>query len=372
MKVAIAARFRMSSSNGVDRTIEGHLHGMLARGYEVTFLTIEPPRGREAEELEKIGVDIRILPSNPLQYFWACFRERHQYDLLCLHSVFTPHNWLSALAINCPRIITPNGGYSPAQIRYRSRIKKTIALWAYERRMLEEALFVHVLSQNEVEQLKLVAPRARAVIAPNGYDSEARSHRAQAPSQDEKVHLLFIGRVALMHKGLDLLVRALSELPDNLGWQLDVIGPDEPGALKTLEAIMNGSGVEKKIRFHGPLYGDDKMEFINRADIFVHTSRYEGMPFAVIEAMAEGLPVLITSGTNMADLVQRQEAGWIVSDEVTSEELEEIISLTPLDIKKRGLGARRLIEEELDWKKISTTIFTEVEERLKSNNASLS
>lgn len=371
MKIALYGRYRTESSNGIDRTIEGHISEMIRRGYEVTLLSTEVAKKKEAKKLRTLGVNVVNMPSSLIGVFLKCLKLRKEFDFLSLHSVFTPLNWIVSMGLGCPRIVTPNGGYSPAQIRYRSFYRKRIALFLYERRMLEKALFVHVLSRNEVTQLKLVAPKANTVIAPNGFNLKVGLPTEKRQFHDGKVRLLFVGRVALMHKGLDLLVRALSALPEHLDWQLDVIGPDEPGALKTLMSIMGDSGTNKKVHFHGPLYGDDKTDYINSADIFVHTSRYEGMPFAVIEAMAEGLPVLITSGTNMTDLVQRQEAGWIVSDEVTTEELERIISLSPEEILKRGVGARRLIEEDLDWGKISISIFAEIERRLKPENVFL-
>lgn len=355
----------MESSNGIDRTIEGHISEMVKRGYEVTLLATEAPKHKEVDQLALLGVEVIQMPCSQIFIFWKCWKMRRDFELLSLHSVFTPLNWIVSMCLKCPRILTPNGGYSPAQIRYRSFFRKQVVFFLYERRMLERALFVHVLSQNEAKQLALVAPSARSVIAPNGFDSSKAFNRSYQCEGDE-IRLLYIGRVALMHKGLDLLIEALSEVSPAIDWQLDVIGPFETGAREVLEGILERSpSASKRVSFHGPLYGDGKSEFINRADLFVHTSRYEGMPFSVIEAMSSGLPVLITPGTNMVDLVEKSEVGWVISERVLPEELEKVLVTTCEELEKRGRSAQRLVVDELNWSKIGDSIFGEVERLLK-------
>lgn len=364
LKIAIVGRFRQSSSNGIDRTIEGHISEMVKCGYKVTLLATEAPKKREDEELETIGVKVINMPSSPVAVFFKCWKLRKKFDLLSLHSVFTPLNWIVSMCIRCSRIITPNGGYSPAQIRYRSHTRKRVALFLFERRMLENALFVHVLSNNEKNQLALVAPGARSLVAPNGFDMERLVERSST-EEGKVVRLLFIGRIALMHKGLDLLIQGLTKVAADVDWHLDLIGPFEKGAREFLESeLENSSSAKGKVSFHGPIYGEDKREFINRADIFVHTSRYEGMPFSVIEAMSAGLPVLITPGTNMVDLVEKHGAGWVIDGEVLPEELEAVLAVNRSEFKKRGVSAQRLVGDELNWPKIGALIFGEVERLL--------
>jgi len=229
--------------------------------------------------------------------------------------------------------------------------------------MLEKALFVHVLSQNEREQLRLVAPAASTVIAPNGFYAGEIQERIPLTS-GKKRRMLFIGRVALMHKGLDLLIKSLAKVKTEVNWELDIVGPAEPGAIETLEEIMKDSNCRNRVRFVGPLFGDDKDVLVEKADVFVHTSRYEGMPFAVIEALSNGLPVLVTPGTNMADLVEEFEAGWVLDSEVPPGALAKVLEVGVEEYAKRGRQAGELVRQKLDWDVIGQAIFSEVERRL--------
>jgi glycosyltransferase involved in cell wall biosynthesis len=336
---------------------------MVERGYHVTLFLKKAASTEDQECLDRWKVTTRILPKSALGTLRAFLKERGKYDLLCLHSVFTPHNWLAAWGFGCPRITTPNGGYSPAQIDYRGKFRKKLALFFYERRMLEKALFVHVLSQNEREQLRLVAPAASTVIAPNGFYAGKVQERSPLTSGTER-RMLFIGRVALMHKGLDLLIKALSKMKTGVDWELDIVGPAESGAIETLEEIMKDSSCRDRVRFVGPLYGADKDKLVAKADVFVHTSRYEGMPFAVIEALSKGLPVMVTPGTNMADLVEEFEAGWVLDSEVPVGALARVLEADGEEYARRGRQAGELVRQKLNWDVIGKTIFSEVEQRL--------
>ena len=364
LKIAVAGRYRSSSSNGVDRTIEGHLLGMLERKYEVTLLTTENPSGSDREQLRDWGVKIEILSSNPIRYFLACLKMRNRFDLLSLHSVFTPLNWFVSVALGCARITTPNGGYSPKQIEYRGKSKKRIALWLYEKRMLEGAIFIQVLSENEREQLKLVAPGAQSLIVPNGFDSSLVPER-KFEEPGRCLRLLFIGRVALMHKGLDILVEALGKLEAGVDWSLNIIGPAENGAIELLEGLKKNTPADVKIHFLGPIFGKEKEKYYEQSDIFVHTSRYEGMPFSVIEALSYGLPVLVTPGTNMVDLINRFDAGWTVDSDVPTVELVSVLTADRAEFPVKGKNAQKLVKEDLNWNVINKKIFSEVEARLK-------
>jgi glycosyltransferase involved in cell wall biosynthesis len=60
------------------------------------------------------------------------------------------------------------------------------------------------------------------------------------------------------------------------------------------------------------VFGREKEALLDSAFVFVHTSRWEGMPFAVIEALATGCPVLVTPATNLGDYVEGFGAGVVV------------------------------------------------------------
>lgn len=363
MRVAVFGRFRFKSANGVDRTVEGHLRQLVRREHHVTLVTYEKPSVEAEQVLSELGVSVVVMPSNFLLSCIACIGLRGSYDLVCMHSVFTYRNWVVPLFLECPWIVTPNGGYSPGQLAFKRPRLKKLALFLFEKRLLNKALAVHVLSKAEAKQVIEVAPSAVVVMAPNGCDVATRDAMPLAPFNGE-ARFLFVGRVAWMHKGLDLLVNGLLKIPEELAWRLDVVGPYFQGQKDYLIGCLGGSYAGRRVFFHGAVYGDDRDKFLDECHIFVHTSRWEGMPFAVVEALLAGRPVIVTEGTNMADMVIKYNAGWVVSGNDVEAALLSAISTSWDEIRRKGLNARKLAAEELNWNSIGAHLFGEIENKL--------
>ena len=61
----------------------------------------------------------------------------------------------------------------------------------------------------------------------------------------------------------------------------------------------------------GPVYGEEKQKQLAKCDYFIHTSRYEGMPMAVLEALSYGIPCIVTTETNMEDIISGSNGGFV-------------------------------------------------------------
>jgi glycosyltransferase involved in cell wall biosynthesis len=159
--------------------------------------------------------------------------------------------------------------------------------------------------------------------------------------------LLFTGRV-VYQKGLDLLVEALSALID-IPWELAIIGD---GSYKDqLHQRIDALGLTKRIRFHGWCNQNQLLPILAQAHIFVNPSRHEGMPNAVLEAMACGLPVIATRIAGNEDLVKNGENGFLVSNENVIElrdALRTLLTDKPLRLKM-GECSRAIVENKFSW-----------------------
>ncbi|MGB9885738.1 MAG: glycosyltransferase family 4 protein [Moorellales bacterium] len=180
--------------------------------------------------------------------------------------------------------------------------------------LADYTIYVSQTLFDEAQRRRAVRP-GRALVIPNGVDVsryEPKKRRPDASIQPSGgVTLAFVGRLT-KQKGLDLLLRALyyvaAELP-KVGFRLLLVGdgPDRP----VLEALARDLGLADKICFLG--FRDDVPDILARSDIFVLPSRYEGMPYALLEAMAASLPVIATDvGENAALL---EGAGIVVPPE---------------------------------------------------------
>jgi glycosyltransferase involved in cell wall biosynthesis len=164
-------------------------------------------------------------------------------------------------------------------------------------------------------------PAARLAVLPNPIDVEAIRARTKAvpppraaaeasPIQIDNPgpHLLAVGRLS-REKGFDLLLEALSRVRERLpGAHLSIAGAGPEEA--TLKAEASSLDLQSAVHFAG--YVEDLSPFMTQASLFVLSSRYEGMPNALLEAAAAGLPIVaLPSSEGVVDLLRGQPGIWL-------------------------------------------------------------
>lgn len=160
-------------------------------------------------------------------------------------------------------------------------------------------------------------PRARIHAIPNALHQSApplertAARAVLAIPQDELV-VGWVGRLS-HEKGADVLLRALSPLSDvPLSVSVVGTGPDEVG----LRAYARRLGVEKRIRWHGPVRAADRL--FTAFDAFVLSSRTEGTPVVLLEAMSAGIPIVTTRVGGVPYVVSPAEAVLVPSNDPAS------------------------------------------------------
>jgi glycosyltransferase involved in cell wall biosynthesis len=115
--------------------------------------------------------------------------------------------------------------------------------------------------------------------------------REPAPGSASGGHLLCVAAVAA-HKGQDLLLEALADLPGT--WTCDLVGPldRDPDFGARLRERIDGSGLADRVHLRGPEVGEALDRTYRSADLLVHPSRLEAYGMVVAEALAAGLPVV--------------------------------------------------------------------------------
>ena len=174
---------------------------------------------------------------------------------------------------------------------------------------------------------------------------------------DDIIVLTYIGRLDAYHKGLDLLVSAVSfvhkELEDH-DVEINIYGPDICGRYAYLESLIKEHGVNDIISLAHEITGEDKESVLMNTDIFIQTSRFEGMPMGILEAMSYGIPCILTEGTTMASIVEEADAGWNAGS--STREIGDAI-IRAIQQKEswfeKGNNARKLIRDEYSWHNIT-------------------
>jgi glycosyltransferase involved in cell wall biosynthesis len=364
MRVIHVGDYKPDSANGVDKTVTGLAQHMPCHSVEIEIWNVSE-RVRELTLRQENGIAIVDIPTFKMLR-WICYwsdgtvawmKERAKgFDLLHLHSVFMKENIQLARGLGLPYVVTPNGGYSALALAGRNRHAKALWLKLWEREYLKRARMIHAVSQPEKSELDRLCLGVPIRLIPNGVNA-ATHGRYEALPPSHASAFLFLGRLAIEHKGLDLLLRGYAEArksTDGLP-RLILAGPDFRGGRAQLEAQAKVLGIRANVEFVGPVFGEDRQRLVSQAALFIHTSRWEGMPFAVLEAMALGRPVLVTPGTNLAEFVQSNGAGFVAGLDSTSiaTGLYNAFAASPDALDAMGHAASRVIAQHFAWHTIA-------------------
>lgn len=168
------------------------------------------------------------------------------------------------------------------------------------------------VSESEAETFRrsgVVDPERVAVI-PNGIDprpwTSATPVPAQALALDPTRPIALVVGLLNVAKGQDLALEALAQ-PGGEVWQLVLVGHGEER--ERLERLAERRGLSARVRFVG--YRRDVPDLLAGADLLLLPSRWEGMPYVVLEAMAAGRAVVATPVDGARELVEEGRTGWL-------------------------------------------------------------
>ena len=145
--------------------------------------------------------------------------------------------------------------------------------------------------------------------------------------------LLFLGRLH-PKKGCDILIESLPRQSDSENpVSLVLAGPDQIGWEKHLRARVAHLDLGSRVVFTGMLRGEMKQAAIASADAFILPSHQENFGMSVVEALAAGLPVLISDRVNIWREIEAEHAGYVESDDLagTTRLIERWIATSPAD-----------------------------------------
>lgn len=181
-------------------------------------------------------------------------------------------------------------------------------------------------------------------VIPNGVDLELYKMDARSAATPR---LFSVGRI-VHQKGLDLALHALAGLKQ-LSWEWRIAG-DGP-QLDVLKLLAQKLGIADRVHFLGWQAREQLIEQYHWSNLFLFPSRHEGMPNAVLEAMASGLPVIASRIAGSEELVSNGETGFLFPSEdieALRDALHKLISDADLR-QTMGNVARRHMEERYSW-----------------------
>lgn len=288
----------------------------------------------------------RYLTTELAKYAWHS-------DILHNHGLWLmPNVTVGRIAakVGKPLVVSPRGMLAPEALRISAYNKKLF--WAFlQQPALAHAAVWHATSPREAEDIRAFGVRAPIVVIPNGVD--AANVVAEHSVEKEKRTLLFLSRIHPI-KGLSTLISAWAEIAAQRPcWELVIAGPDDGGHLVELRKLVEKAGVTS-IRFEGPVYGSNKSQLLASADLFVLPTKSENFGIAVAEALAAGLPAIVTKGAPWSGL-NEERCGWWIDHgiEPLKIALLEATALPSSARKEMGRRGRDWIARDFSWDAIS-------------------
>lgn len=340
-------------SDGVHRAVAG-VAGALARdGRRVVIVG----QGGESSRYRRDGYDVvtfrgstRLGLSRELVRWFAA---RSGPGLTVLNGAFSP--LVVALSRRLvrrgqPYVHAPHDPYNDAV--FASSPWKKRAWWLFaERRLLREAAAIQVLDPRHGALLRHLGVETPWHAFPNGFRIEDLDEdHAPPPPHDGPARLFFLGRMDAHNKGLDLLLRAVCQVPDTT---LTLQGPDwgDAGTLRDLCAEL---GMTHRVRILAPAYDRTPGSLIAEHDIFCLPSRFEGFGLAALEAMIAERPVLISDVGGLAPGIEAAGCGRVVEPTVESilEGLRDLLARRG-EWQRMGAVGRSWAIEHLTWERVA-------------------
>ncbi|WIG56929.1 MAG: Alpha-1,4-N-acetylgalactosamine transferase PglJ [Rhodanobacteraceae bacterium] len=207
---------------------------------------------------------------------------------------------IAAAGLRVPVIISERTALNGHHMR---GVWRTLRRWSYPR-----ATAIVAQTRRSAADLEALVRRRVEVIA-NPVTVESRPDDAIADERTGARTLLAVGRLS-PEKGFDLLIEAFAQAaPRHPGWNLVILGEGPLRAALERKAAEHGLGA----RISMPGFDAHVRRLMRRADLFVLSSRYEGFPNALLEAMTEGLAcVSFDCDAGPRELIEHRQNGWLV------------------------------------------------------------
>ncbi len=321
------------STGGVARAVVSLSRAMKRHGHEVEIVTLDESTSPWLKEMD---LPIHALGSGLTNYRYSkklllWLREKgKQFDRVIVNGLW---QYLSFAAWRCyagsaiPYYVFPHGMLDPWFKRtFPLKHAKKWLYWPWaEYRVLRDAAAVIFTSEAERLQARqsFWLYRCRERISPLGVEApESKPTNVREmflekyPMLKGTRMLLFLGRLH-PKKGCDLLIEAMRGLRSS-GDRVSLVlaGPDQIGWERELRAKITQPGLSAPIVFTGMLEGAMKRGAFEAADAFILPSHQENFGISVVEALAVGVPVLISNRVNIWREIGSDAAGYVEDDDL--------------------------------------------------------
>ena len=308
------------------------------------------------------GVPVKVFPvqlgasykySRPLATWLG--RNVREFALVHVHAVFNHASVAAARACRragVPYVVRPLGTLDPWSMKQKP-VRKRLFWLLFAKRLLAASAAVHYTAAAEKSATEAHLGLNHGRVVPLGVKlsgSEQEDSVANYfPGLDQKPYVLVVSRLH-PKKGLDVLIDAFKSLKDQR-WRLVIAGD---GSRDYSACLKEKASRSEGIVFTGWVEGKRKEALMRGASLFALPSRHENFGLSVVEAMACGVPVLVTPNVNLAPEIESAEVGWVVSQKNLGDGLVAVME-NDEERLRRGKAAYEFAKR-YSWEKVATDL----------------
>lgn len=241
------------------------------------------------------------------------------FDLVHIHAVFS-HACIAA-GRGCrrhrkPYLVRPLGTLDPWSLKQK-RLRKRLFWHLGVKQMLAGAAAIHYTAEEEKRLAECELGLGKGVVVPNGIDlSFAKQQVADTGWLSDQSQSPYVLALSRMHpkKGYELLIESFAVLKQQGGyenWRLIFAGDGDAVYINQLKQLAARNGLNGDALFIGWVAGSRKYDLLRGASLLALPSYQENFGISLVEAMAYGVPVLVSPHVNLAPEIVRADAGWV-------------------------------------------------------------
>ena len=290
---------------------------------------------------------------NQLEYSRGFSFDEIKPDLVVFHEAYRVEYLSLSRELRkkkIPYIIIPHGELN-REAQKKKWLKKKVANFVLFNHFIENAAAIQMLSERELESTK------HGKIKFIGTNGIRMPQKYKESFNTDKTKFVYIGRLDAYHKGIDLMLDAVALTADEMrksNSTLDIYGPDHHGRYGRVQNLINEKGISDIVSLHSAVSGAEKERILLDADVFIQTSRFEGMPMGVLEALAYGLPCLVTEGTTLGGFIKVNSAGFNCETNAFSIAKAIKKAISERDRYPRmSASARECVNKAFSWERVA-------------------
>jgi len=349
---AVAPRY-----GGPSVAVAGYCRALARAGVQTTIATtnadgdgvLPVPIG---EPVRHVGTETWFFPRRGEAFKYSAGLSRwldasvSRFDAVHIHAVFSHASIAAGRAARragVPYIVRPLGSLDPWSLAQNSW-KKRLLLWSAAGSLLEQAAGIHFTTSDEARLAAPVAGKSDGRVVPLGIEDSLLDAPLR-PMVERTPEILAITRFH-PKKNLDALIRAFHSVAGAAPfdrWRLTIAGAGDEDYKRQLVSLAKSGPASDRVEVLDWIEGDEKTQRLLRASIFAVPSHQENFGLALVEALASGLPAIVSGGVNLSFAIADAGAGWISGTD--DESIAAAIRLAmgnSLERERRARNARDL------------------------------